>query len=426
MSSAAADRQVDAAAIPASDRPRMHRSWVALLVAAVFGSYIAFVTPIAVSLAFRVNHLAPNNSEYLGIILSAGAVASLLSGPFAGQFSDRTRSRIGRRRPWIIGGMAVGIVGLFVIGIAPNVLVVGVGWVISQLGWSQVLNNITTLLADKLPEAQRGRVSGLTGAVTGVAPVAGAVIGSGFAAQPVLLLMIPAAISVVLIVPFLVVAQDRDSRQMPPAPPMTFKSVIAGFVFNPRKYPDFAKNWTGRVLYFFGLTLSTTYTAYFFGQRLGIPVSHTGRAVATVGGIGVAGALAGALLTGFFSDRIHRRKPFILGSAVLFAAGCVLMLLAAGLPLLIAGTALTNLAIGSFGAVDQALMLDVLPEKATEAGRYVNIFAYATSLPQAAAPAAAAGLLFITGGRNYIPLYAAAGVLTIAGAIIIQRIEAVQ
>jgi len=409
--------------------PKAKAGWIAALVVGVFGAYIAFVTPIAISLALRVNALAPDNSEYLGIILSVGALASLVFGPLAGQLSDRTKTRIGRRRPWIIGGIIVGVIALAIMGLAPTILVLGVGWVLAQLGWSQVLNNLTTLMADKLPESQRGKVSGMTGATTGLAPVFGAVIGSMVAANPIALMLVPAVIGVVLLVPILLFAREVDTRGLTGEAPMTFRTTLANFVFNPKRYPDFGWNWLGRAVFFFGLTLSTTYTAYFYADRLGIAVKDTAGVVAIVGGIGILGVVVGALLSGFLSDRLRRRKPFILVAGILFAVGSLVMISAGSIPILVVGTLITNLAIGVFGAVDQALMLDTLPEKQTDAARFINIFAYATTLPQALAPAAASLLLLIgaTGdSKNYSVLYIAAAVLTIVGGILILRIKSVR
>lgn len=411
------------------DLPKVKAGWITALVFAVFGAYLAFVTPIAISLALRVNQLAPDNSEYLGIILSVGATASLLFGPLAGQLSDRTRTRIGRRRPWIIGGTIVGVIALAIMGLAPTILVLGIGWVIAQLGWSQVLNNFTTLLADKLPESQRGKVSGITGAMTGIAPVFGAIIGGAVGGSPVALMLVPAAIGVALIVPFLFVAGETDSRSLTGEAPLTFATTLANFVFSPKKHPDFGWNWLGRAIFFFGLTLSTTYTAYFFADRLGIAVDESAGVVATVGGISILGVVAGALLSGILSDKLGRRKPFILATGIVFAIGCVVQTFAGDITLLLVGATLANFAIGAFGAVDQALMLDTLPNKKTDAGRFINIFAYATTLPQALAPAAASAILLIGASgdaKNYSILYIAAGVFTIVGGALILRIKSVR
>ena len=192
---------------------------------------------------------------------------------------------------------------------------------------------------------------------------------------------------------------------------------------------DFGWNWLGRFLFFFGLTLSTTFTAFFFGAKLGLAVDKVGGIIAIAGMIGVLGTIVGAVGGGFLSDRLKRRKPFILTAATVFLAGAIIQAAAPSLTLLIVGTVLANLAIGIFSAVDQALMIDVLPEKETDAGRYISITQFAVTIPQAVAPVAASLILAIgvsAADKNYPLLYIVAGIFTLLGGIAILRIKAVR
>ncbi|WP_394525539.1 MFS transporter [Paenarthrobacter nicotinovorans] len=414
---------------PADSLPPVSKGFILLLVLGLFGTYIAFVTPIAISLAIQVNALSPGNPEYLGILLSIGSLAALLVGPLFGQLSDRTRSRFGRRRPWLIGGMIVGLIGLTVMGLAQSILILGVGWVIAQIGLSQAANLFGAVQADRVPEFQRGKVAGLTGFATMVAPVIGSVMGGTVAGRPLLLFLIPGAVMVVFVLLFAFRFKDSDSRNLI-LTPLTGATVLSKYVFNPRRYPDFSWNWLGRFLFFSALTLNTTYTAYFFSSRLDIPVESIGGTVALIGGIGILGTMGGAIGSGFISDKLRRRKVFVLGAALLFAISAVVLILAPSLPVLIVGSFLGNLAIGIFSAVDQALFLDVLPERETEAARFINLTQFATTIPQAVAPGLAAGLLTIGVAEgtdpNYGIVYIAAAVLAVLGGLVVLRVKSVR
>ena len=85
--------------------------------------------------------------------------------------------------------------------------------------------------------------------------------------------------------------------------------------------------------------------------------------------------------------------------------------------------------IGMFSAVDQALLLDVLPEKTTDAGRFMGITGFATSIPQSIAPLVASGILLIgvTGAeKNYTLLFIIAAALVLLGGLVILRIRSVR
>ncbi|MFU8946192.1 MFS transporter [Mycetocola zhadangensis] len=416
-----------AAATEDTNRPKVSKSFITLLALGLFGTYLAFVTPIAISLAIRVDALAPNNDEYLGVILGFGSLAALLFSPLGGQLSDRTRSRWGRRKPWLIGGVLVGLVGLTVMAASPAVLGLGLGWVIAQIGLNQTVNTFGTIQADKLPENQRGKVGAITGFATMVAPVFGAVVGGMVGNQPFILFLAPGAVALALVLVFIAYYKDADSRHLTFDSPLTAKVVISKYVFNPKRYPDFAWNWLGRFLFFFGLTLNTTYTAFFFSERLNIPVDEIGATVATVGGIGILGTIAGVFLGGFLSDKLRRRKAFVLGSGILFGIGALVMVVAPDLTLLLVGSLLCNISIGVFSAVDQALFLDVLPERDTEAGRFVNIIQLANVSAQAIAPfAAAAVLALLAAGDRYAVIFVAAAVFTVAGGLVILKVKGVR
>ena len=75
-----------------------------------------------------------------------------------------------------------------------------------------------------------------------------------------------------------------------------------------------------------------------------------------------------------------------------------------------------------FSAVDQAIVLDVLPERDTEAGRFMGINGYSTTLAQAIAPIAAAPLLLLgmTGAdKNYGLLFLIAAACTLVGGTLV-------
>lgn len=416
---------------PTYDLPLVSTRFIWTYLVASFGAFLAFVTPIAISLAIRVKQIAPDNEEQLGYVIGTAAAVTVFAGPVIGMLSDRTRSRLGRRRPWILGGVVVGLIGLLVLATAPTVLQLGVGWVIAALGWNTVLNIMVTIAADKLPESQRGKVSGIAGFITMAAPIAGAIVGGALTGSPTLMFLVPGVIGALLVLIFVLLFQDGDSRgELTVSEPLTLPKVLANFVFDPRKHPDFAWNWLGRLLFYFGLTLNTTFTAYFLASRSGRSVEDVSTIVAINGGLAVVAVMIGAISSGVISDRIGRRKPFVLLAGALFSIGALIMAFGPGLPVILAGSFVATLGLGLFSAVDQALLLDVMPERETDAGRFVAINQFATSISQAVAPVLAPPVLtfgVIAGGeKNYTLLYIVAAVFTLLAGAAVMRVKSVR
>ncbi|MFB4268441.1 MFS transporter [Nonomuraea sp. GTA35] len=409
--------------------PRVGSRYIALMVLAQFGVFMAFITPVAISLSVRLSELAPGHEEYLGYITGIGGLVPLVAGPVLGTLSDRTRTRFGRRRPFILGGMLLGVVSLVVMALAPNVLVLGSGWVLAQFGWGQAFGNLIISQADRLPEEQRGKVAGLGGFATLIAPVIGVILSGGLADDAVLLFLVPGAIGVVAIVAFAWLVDEADSRDMPPAEPLTARSLLVLYTWPVRRYRDFSLNWAGRFAFYFGLTLNTTFTAFFFASRLGVEVKDVAATLAVVSGIGVLATAAGAMGGGFLSDNLRRRRVFVLAAGTIYALGSVTMALSSSVPLLFAGSLICSAGLGMFSAVDQALALDVLPERETNAGRYLGVFGFATSVPQSAAPFIAPLFLAVGAGggeKNYTLLYLIAAASTLLGGLIVLRIQSVR
>ncbi|MER7687240.1 MFS transporter [Streptomyces sp. NPDC097610] len=402
---------------------KVSTGYVWMLIIAFLGVYLAFVTPLGYSMAIKISRIAPGHQEYLGYVTGVGAFASMVAGPVVGMLSDRTRSRFGRRRPFLVLGSVIGMLGLLVMAEASSALVLGIGWMVTQMGWGPVTNLLLTSQADMLPEAQRGRVSGLTGVVNQVAPIIGVLIAGGFVDNSLLLFLVPGVLGLIAMLVFVLRVDEPDSRSLPPAPKGDMLRTIAkSYVFNPRRYPDFAWNWFGKFLVFFGITLNTTFTTFFIAERTGKDVTDVAGTIAILGMSSVVSAVLGAVGGGFLSDRLQRRRILTLIGAVFFGAGAALMALAPTLALIVASAFLANLGLGLFFSVDQALTLDVLPERDTDAGRYMGVFALAITLPQGLAPFLAPLFLLAgssDGSKNYTLLYLVAGAVSALGGLII-------
>lgn len=420
---------VDAAGASGTDElPRVSRWMIGLLLAATFGGGMAMIVPMAYSLTLRLDQLAPGRADLLGYILGIGSAATLVVAPLTGVLSDRTRSRWGRRRPFTILGMVLGLVAVPTMALAPNLSVLAVGWVLSTIGWGTAGGSVGNWQADRLPASQRGSVSGLAGLMSQIAPVVGIILVGPLGDDALAVFVLPALIATVLVGAFVVLAQEPDTRGVHHPERLTVLGIVRSYGFRPRQVPDFAWNWLGRFVFFLGLTLTTSFSVFFVSQRLAMPVPEVAGVLALTSGLSIVSATIGAIGSGWLSDRSGRRKPLIFLGAALFAAGCAISAFAWGLPMVVVGTLVTSLGIAVFSAVGQALVLDVLPDRETQAGRYMAIVAFSQKIPGVIAPLVAPVVLAIGGGtENYTALYLASAVLAIAGgAIIALRVRGVR
>jgi MFS family permease len=406
-------------------RTRVSAKYIWFLILATLGMFVALVAPIGISLSLRVQELAPQNVEVLGYVVGIGAAVAAISAPLTGMWSDRTRTRIGRRRPFAIGGALLGVVALAFIAWAPSIPLVIVGWMFAQLGWGTAMNSLLLSQADRLPESQRGKVAGLSGFVQMIASVLGVGIASAFIGNDYLVFLVPGAIGLVMVVLWVVIVKEPSSLDFVRGERLTLAKVLSNMVFNPAKHPDFAWNWLGRLFFNFGVTFATTFTTLFFAARLsaGGRVADIGGLITILSLLGVVATAGGALLGGFLSDKLKRRRIFVLLAGLAFTGGAIIMALGgSNAVVLITGSMITSIGLGVFSAVDQAIVLDVLPERDTDAGRFMGINVYSTSLAQAIAPIVAVPLLLIGASgvdKNYGLLFLVAAACTLIGGTLV-------
>ena len=115
----------------------------------------------------------------LGVLEAVGSLMAVVWQPIAGALSDRTRTRFGRRRPYIV----VGTVGdvLFLIGLALSGTfgLVLIFYFLLQAASNTAQGPYQGLMPDVVPDTQRGTASGYFGVANVVGLFAGA-IGSGW------------------------------------------------------------------------------------------------------------------------------------------------------------------------------------------------------------------------------------------------------
>lgn len=407
------------------DLPDARFGFVTLYTLAVFGVFLALLTPPVLTLALRVAEVAPDRKEsLLSLALGLGALVSLLVNPLAGLLSDRTTSRWGRRRPWIVAGMLVGALGLYLVASGGESMVV-VGWCVAQLGFNFVIPTLLAVLPDQVPARQHGRVSGLLNAGFPLGVVAGVFAAQAVAPNMLAMFMVPAAAAVLLVLVFVLALDDQplDPAQVPP---MDLKGFAASFWINPRQAPDFCWAWVSRFLLFMGLATLMSYQVFYLIDRMGMAQADIPGAMLQSTLVSTATTVVGSLCGGWLSDRLARRKLFVLASALIYGAGLAVIGLADGHQGFFWGIAICGLGQGVYLAVDLALVTDVLPDKASGAAKGIGIISLASNIPQSLAPAMAPLFLSLgaaEGVRNYSALFGVAAFMALLGALAVMPIR---
>ena len=131
-----------------------------------------------------------------------------------------------------------------------------------------------------------------------------------------------------------------------------------------------------------------------------------------------------ALVTGRLSDRIGRRKIFVLTAAVVYGLAMLLIAGADDVNGYLVGMAVGGLGFGMYMAVDLALVVDVLPDP-DHAAKDLGVLNIAGALPFSVAPGIAPVILK-AGDGSYGVLFTVAGGCALAGAVAVLPIKGVR
>ena len=389
-----------------------------------FGLYLTVMMPALFSLPYKIGVLAPDDKvAVLGLVATVGAVVGIITGPIAGVLSDRTQTRIGRRRPWLIGGILILALGSSIVALAPSVPVLILGWSIVSIAGGATGAAITPIVAERVPEAQRGTVGAIVGVATQLSGVLGYTIGGALTGSLLLLFLVPVGVLAVVGIVFMVAVREPVIE----APRTTLAQTVRSLLFNPAKHPDFALVWVGKLFMQIALAFLTTYQLYFVIDRLGFTAEEAGGNLALVGGIGIVVTMGFAVVSGMLSDRLKRRKLFIYLASGLTAVGLVLMSITDGFGLFFAAVMFILGAAGMFGSVDVALASDLVPER-DQAGRWMSIYNLAATLSTALAPLLGAALLAIgsADSTNYLALFLVGAGIAVVPAVTAAFIKGVR
>ena len=407
------------------DPPRAGRRFITLYALSYAGGSLLFLGPLLVSLALKVNDLvgiadAPKN---LSLVTGVGSLLAIVSNPLFGRLSDRTTSPLGMRRPWMIAGLAGGTIGTLTVALAPTIGVVLVGWCIAQVFLNALLAAQAAILPDQVPTVQRGLVSGILGVCLPVASVAATYLVQAFEGRRLMTFLAPVLVGGVLVVIFTTSLHDRR-LDVADRPPWSLRQAVGTFYVSPRANPDFAWAFISRFMLVMAYAFLVTYQAYYLIDEVGVSQSEVAHQI-YLGTLAQSLALISASpLTGRLSDRLQRRKIFVIAAAVIYAGALFLIATADGTGGYLVGMAIGGLGFGMYMAVDLALVVDVLPDTGS-AAKDLGVLNIAGALPFALAPALAPAVLAIR-ENSYSVLYLVAGTCALLGALAVVPIRSVR
>ena len=409
------------------------------------------LTPATITLALRVRQIVPGDAAHpVSQVLFAGALVALVSNPIFGALSDRTRSRFGRRKPYLVMGAIGGLAALAFIGVAGSIRSIALGWCLAQLAYNSVLSALVAIVADRIPASRRGTVVGILGMCMPVGQISGTFLVQFFAPDLYLALLVPGGIGLlgVLVLAFslsgaappvaapeVAVGSPVPAAGAVPAagtvpvteavnvtgsdvPSLSARDPVAGTSRKQSRHRDFAWAWSSRMHFVVGSVFLQSYQPLLLMDMLKFGDADVPRLIFRSTLVQAAMSVLWSVVAGRLSDRLGRRKPVAMVGSTLQGIGLWVIGMAPSYTVLLLGAAVAGVGHGVYEGVNLALVTEVLPDRSQHAAKDLGLLNIANALPQVVAPLAAPVILDASHG-NYTLLFLIAGLLPVIGAALL-------
>ncbi|KHK95661.1 hypothetical protein LK09_18475 [Microbacterium mangrovi] len=389
----------------------------ALALFATYGGLIAVLLPSQLYL------LDPAHKEQnLTIVQTVSFVFTLFAQPIVGALSDRTRSRFGRRAPWMISGAIVGALFLFGLGAMNTVFWIAIFWVVIQVSFNAVQGPLSAITPDRFPRDKRGAASAMFGIGTQIGMTLGVMLAGALGAHIGIGYTTFGVIIVVATLLFVFLNRDWSSKDAA-VEPWSWRAFLQGFWINPRRHPDFFWAFTARFLLILGYFVVTAFQLYILTDYIHLSLGAAQGAVVTLTLVALVPTLLAIVVSGWWSDRAGRRKVFIYAASVVMVVSLAFPLFMPNMTGMIVMSVLNGVGFGLYMSVDAALMTEVLPNKEA-AAKDLGILNVATNIPQALSSVVA--LLIVSSFGGYAAVFVFGMIFVVLAALALIPIKGVR
>jgi MFS family permease len=316
----------------------------------------------------------------IGVITTAGVLIAILVQPTMGSISDNTRSRLGRRKPYILIGTALDLIFLAFAAWAfwnQNYWAFVGAVALLQFSSNFAQGPYQGYIPDLVPGRQVGVASGMLGA----ANIAGNLLGPGLAILfvavlpgalgfPEITLGLFVAIAVVEVITMLITVIFVPDRPAPPTDKTLRQRALGAWGTDLLAHHDYVWLLISRALVLTALVSLQAFAVFFLENAHGMePDAAQASQFPIILTVAVA-ALLSAVPGGWISSRIGR-KPVLYVAIALGVLGAVMIAIGPEYWMVVAAAVPIGICSGVFLGVDWALMTDIIPK--AESGRYMGI-----------------------------------------------------
>lgn len=311
----------------------------------------------------QVESIVPGGEKntYWGLIFGTGAVWAIFGPSIFGRLNETLTGVWRNRRLWLALGSAGTLVALATLYNAPNLWILGLGYLLLQISDDLGTGPYSGMVADTVPPEHRGFASAVLGGLKLFGQIASAIAALALGR----LELIYIGIGLVNVLCMLWTVYTIKDVAEPPV-----SKTLRGNIFQdwlaPFRSSDFVRVWFNRLIVAFAFACVSAYTRNFltdmftvwelFGRDLGSANTAAQVLALTISFSGILGAV----LSSKISDRTGR-KPLLIVSALIITASLFPIAFAKGFTPIWVCVFFFGIGNGIYASNDWAIASDVLP-----------------------------------------------------------------
>lgn len=370
-----------------------------------------------------------NKVQLVALFSTLAMVVAAISNMLAGSISDRTRTRFGKRAPWIVIGAVVFMLAMIASSFAPNQWFLLGTWLIGQIGLNFIVAPMVAWI-DMAPVDGRGTASSAYGGLGMALGNNGfTIFGAMLLGQYRLGFIIFGIITFIgtLIAVFIVkepsninetndISEFEEQTEKPKSMHALLKIFPLWSIGR-----DYYLALIGKIFQGVGNFAITGYLLYIMTDFLHKGTQDTQSAIQLINTIMLIFGIAMGLFSGPVVDKLKVLKlPVALSTISLAAAALSLFIIRNDFGIMLYGL-LAGLGMGLWNSLDNLLNLEVIPDKSRVAF-FLGVYNLGNTVTQAIAPVLAAIIISLFG---YSAIFIMSFVFSLIGGIFILAIKSV-
>jgi Na+/melibiose symporter-like transporter len=320
-------------------------------------------------------------NTHLGLSTLVGLLLAMLVQPIAGAVSDRSRSKWGRRRPYILIGSIIALLILPGIGLADGFAAIFAVYCLLQVASNTAQGPYQAFIPDLVPPDRHGLASGVKALLEIVGGAMLVYVSSFFidrysSGKDVWSLwQVLGILAIVLLgamVATLIMVKEKPVNTGERKTPLLAALFRTASSLAPRR--DIGWFLASRLLVYMAFTTIQQFALYYLRDVIGVanPAEATARFLV----FAVAGMLIVVWPAGYLSDKIGRRS-ITFASGLLGALGVAIIAFSQEYSSILWAAGIIGMAMGAFNSANWALATDLVAKG--EEARYLGIANMATA-----------------------------------------------